>query len=121
MPCPDNLAHFVAQSLDNAEKSGAKQTWIDLVDHGAGDGGGLAADSYGGIMPMQSIADATAKGEAIDAKEHCEEANRKVDGAVANQYLMSTPGGRRRINNIRLHLILRRFARMVIHSGGQAI
>ena len=39
-----NLAQFVARTLDNAEKSGAKETWIDLVDHGAGDGGGLEAD-----------------------------------------------------------------------------
>ena len=34
-----NLARFVARTLDNAEKTGAKETWIDLVDHGAGDGG----------------------------------------------------------------------------------
>ncbi|MBV8639396.1 MAG: hypothetical protein JO322_15050 [Candidatus Eremiobacteraeota bacterium] len=92
MANPDNLAQFVARTLDNAEKSGAKQTWIDLVDHGAGDGGGLEADSYGGVMPMQSIADAIAKGEAIHAKEHPEDANRNVDGVVANQCLMSTLG-----------------------------
>ncbi len=92
MADPNNLAQFVARTLDNAEKSGAKQTWIDLVDHGAGDGGGLEADSYGGIMPMQSIADAIAKGEAIHAKEHPEDANRNVDGVVANQCLMSTLG-----------------------------
>ncbi|HZV77379.1 MAG TPA: hypothetical protein VFF63_06460, partial [Candidatus Babeliales bacterium] len=28
------LAHFVARTLDNAEACGAKQAWIDLVDHG---------------------------------------------------------------------------------------
>ncbi len=92
MANPDNLAQFVARTLDNAEKSGAEQTWIDLVDHGAGDGGGLEADSYGGVMPMQSIADAIAKGEAIHAKEHPEDASRNVDGVVANQCLMSTMG-----------------------------
>lgn len=92
MANPNNLAQFVACTLDNAEKSGAKQTWIDLVDHGAGDGGGLEADSYGGIMPMQSIADAIAKGEAIHAKAHPEDAKRNVDGVVANQCLMSTLG-----------------------------
>jgi hypothetical protein len=36
-----NLAAFVTRTLDNAEASGAKQTWIELVDHGGGDGGGL--------------------------------------------------------------------------------
>ncbi len=92
MADPNNLAQFVARTLDNAEKSGAKQTWIDLVDHGAGDGGGLEADSYGGIMPMQSMADAIARGEALHSKQHPEDANRSVDGVVANQCLMSTLG-----------------------------
>jgi Clostripain family len=92
MSDPDNLASFVARTLDNAEASGAKQTWIDLVDHGAGDGGGLEADTYGGVMPMQSIADAMARGEAMHAKAHPEDANRNVDGVVANQCLMSTLG-----------------------------
>ncbi len=67
---PDNLAQFVARTLDNAEKVGAKQTWIDFVDHGAGDGGGLEADTYGGVMPTQAMADAIAHGEAMHAKEH---------------------------------------------------
>ena len=92
MSDPDNLASFVARTLDNAERSGAKQTWIDLVDHGAGDGGGLEADTYGGVMPMQAMADAIARGEAMHAKEHPEDANRTVDGVVANQCLMSTLG-----------------------------
>jgi len=92
MADPGSLAQFIARTLDNAEKSDAKQSWIDLVDHGAGDGGGLEADSYGGVMPMQSIADAIAKGEAIHAKEHPEDANRTIDGVVANQCLMSTMG-----------------------------
>lgn len=43
MASEKNLAQFVAQVLDNAEKAGAKQTWIELTDHGAGDGGGLEA------------------------------------------------------------------------------
>ncbi len=37
MASESNLAKFVAQTLDNAEASGAKQTWIDLVDHGGGE------------------------------------------------------------------------------------
>lgn len=92
MADPENLAQFVARTLDNAEKAGAKQTWIDLVDHGAGDGGGLEADTFGGVMPMQAMADAIARGEAMHAKEHPEDANRMIDGVVANQCLMSTLG-----------------------------
>lgn len=38
------------------------------------------------------IANAIAKGEAIHAKEHSEDANRNVDGVVASQCLMSTLG-----------------------------
>ena len=34
--------------------------WIDLVDHGGGDGGGLEADSSGGFMSMEDIAGAIA-------------------------------------------------------------
>jgi len=92
MASPGNLAKFVAEVLDNAEKSGAKQTWIDLVDHGAGDGGGLEADTYKQIMPMPQIANAIAAGVALHAKEHPEDADRGVDGVVANQCLMSSLG-----------------------------
>ena len=31
------LAAFVAHTLDEAERNGAKQTWLDLVDHGGAD------------------------------------------------------------------------------------
>jgi hypothetical protein len=78
--------------LDNAEKSGAKQTWIELTDHGAGDGGGLEADKFKGIMSMPDIAQAVADGVEIHAREHPEDANRKVDGVVANQCLMASLG-----------------------------
>src|SRR5580692_7081625 len=87
-----NLARFVAHTLDNAQASGAKQTWIDLVDHGAGDGGGLEADSFKGIMPMPQIAAAIAEGAKLHAQEHPEDANRNVDGVVANQCLMASMG-----------------------------
>ncbi|MBV8356034.1 MAG: hypothetical protein JO101_11980, partial [Candidatus Eremiobacteraeota bacterium] len=40
------LAAFVARTLDRAEAGGARQTWIELVDHGAGDGGGLESASF---------------------------------------------------------------------------
>lgn len=87
-----NLARFVADTLDNAEKSGASQTWIELTDHGAGDGGGLEADSTKHIMPMPKIAQAIADGIKLHAAEHPEDAHRKVDGVVANQCLMSSLG-----------------------------
>jgi len=100
-----NLARFVARTLDNAEKAGAKQTWIDLVDHGAGDGGGLeadhasdataiarASDARVGIMREDDMAGAIADGIALHAKTHPEDAGRRVDGIVANQCLMATLG-----------------------------
>ncbi|MHB8152640.1 MAG: hypothetical protein ACYDG3_06165 [Bacillati bacterium] len=86
-----NLAKFVAHTLDNAQRSAAKQTWIDLVDHGGGDGGGLQT-SDGHVMSMPGIAKAIAEGVALHAKEHPEDAARGVDGVVANQCLMSTLG-----------------------------
>ncbi len=92
MSSPDNLARFVAQTLDQAERNGAKQTWIELVDHGAGDGGGLESDSRAEVMSMPAIANAIAQGQAEHAREHPEDAGRTVDGVVANQCLMSTLG-----------------------------
>jgi hypothetical protein len=86
-----NLARFVARTLDNAQTSGAKQTWIDLVDHGGGDGGGLETAS-GSCMSMPDIAKAIADGVALHAAEHPEDAGRGVDGIVANQCLMDTMG-----------------------------
>ncbi len=91
MADPANLAKFVARTLDNAEKSGAKQTWIDLVDHGGGDGGGLETHT-GAVMSMPNMAKAIADGVALHAKEHPEDPNRTIDGIVANQCLMSTMG-----------------------------
>ena len=92
MASPKNLARFVAATLDRAERSGAKQTWIELTDHGAGDGGGLEADSAKRIMPMAKIAQAIADGVKLHAREHPEDADRKVDGVVANQCLMASLG-----------------------------
>jgi hypothetical protein len=86
-----NLARFVARTLDNAEASGAKQSWIDLVDHGGGDGGGLQTHD-GSCMSMPDLAKAISDGAALHAKEHPEDTNRNVDGVVANQCLMDTMG-----------------------------
>lgn len=86
-----NLARFVARTLDNAEANGAKQTWIDLVDHGGGDGGGLETGD-GSLMAMPDIARAISDGVELHAREHPEDAGRGVDGVVANQCLMDTMG-----------------------------
>jgi len=86
-----SLARFVARTLDNAAAAGAKQTWIDLVDHGGGDGGGLET-ADGRVMSMPQIAQAIADGVALHAREHPEDAARNVDGVVANQCLMDTMG-----------------------------
>jgi hypothetical protein len=91
MASESNLAKFVAQTLDNAQASGAQQTWIDLVDHGGGDGGGLQTHT-GAVMSMPDMAKAISDGVALHAQEHPEDANRGVDGVVANQCLMSTLG-----------------------------
>jgi len=64
-----NLARFVARTLDNAQASGAKQTWIDLVDHGGGDGGGLQTRD-GSVMSMPDIAKAISDGLAMHAGAH---------------------------------------------------
>jgi len=86
-----NLAAFIARTLDNAQASGAKQTWIELVDHGGGDGGGLQTRD-GSCMSMPDIAKAIADGAALHEKAHPEDTGRHVDGVVANQCLMSTMG-----------------------------
>jgi len=86
-----DLAAFVTHTLDNAENSHATQTWIDLIDHGGGDGGGLqSAHSATGIMREDDIAGAVADGVAAHAKAHPEDSGRIVDGVVANQCLMAT-------------------------------
>ena len=86
-----DLAAFVKRTLDNAEKSGAKETWIDLVDHGGGDGGGLqSTHSATGIMRADDIAGAIADGVAAHAKANPDDRSRGVDGIVANQCLMAT-------------------------------
>lgn len=87
-----NLAAFVARTLDRAEISGAKQTWIELVDHGGGDGGGLESASSESMMSERDIAGAIADGTARHARAHPEDANRNVDGVCANMCLMNTLG-----------------------------
>ncbi len=92
-----NLAAFVARTLADAQHNDAQHTWIELVDHGGGDGGGLESDTYHGLMTSDDIAGAIADGIAQHAKEHPDDAGRRIDGVVANQCLMATVGftGRR--------------------------
>lgn len=92
MASPQNLAHFVEHTLDRAQRGDATQTWIELSDHGAGDGGGLEADSAKEIMSIDGIAAAIAQGVRWHAQAHPEDADRRVDGVVANQCLMASLG-----------------------------
>lgn len=87
-----NLAAFVARTLDDAQRNGAQQTWIELVDHGGGDGGGLQSETHHSVMTSDDIAGAIADGRARHAREHPEDAGRAVDGVCANQCLMATVG-----------------------------
>jgi len=89
------LAAFVNRTLEaragdpNFRKA---DVWLDLVDHGAGDGGGLESDSHGGAcMPMEDIAEAIADGKAQFLKKH-PGADASVTGVLANQCLMATLG-----------------------------
>jgi hypothetical protein len=84
------LAHFVARTLDDAQTNHAAATWIDLVDHGGGDGGGL--ESPYGAMRSDDMAGAIADGVALHARAHPEDAGRHVDGVLADQCLMATLG-----------------------------
>ncbi len=93
MSSRSDLAKFVATTLDNAGAANAKQTWIDLIDHGGGDAGGLQSDhGTHHIMREDDMAGAIADGIAMHAKAHPEDAARGVDGVVANQCLMATLG-----------------------------
>jgi hypothetical protein len=105
MAAHGNLAAFVARTLENARTAHAAQTWVELVDHGAGDGGGLEADHGSDIIRADDIAGAIADGVALHAKEHPEDAQRKVDGLVTNQCLMATLG----------------FASALSHAGDSAV
>lgn len=89
-----SLAAFVEQTLEarvNDPQFHKADVWIDLVDHGGGDGGGLQADSTGGFMSLEDIAGAIDDGKAAFRKKRpgCDDA---VTGVLANQCLMATVG-----------------------------
>src|SRR5579864_9168247 len=51
-----SLASFVERTLEakaGDRKFSGADVWIDLVDHGGGDGGGLESDSSGGFMSVE--------------------------------------------------------------------
>ena len=83
--CPLADARAI-RSTDARSRAGQRleQTWIELVDHGAGDGGGLESDHGNGIMREDDMARAIADGVAAHARAHPEDAGRRVDGIVAN-------------------------------------
>jgi len=88
------LAAFVERTLSEKASDpafAAAPVWIDLVDHGGGDGGGLEADSSGGFMSMQDIAGAIADGRARFRAAH-PGGDDAITGVVANQCLMATLG-----------------------------
>jgi len=87
------LTHFVEHTLDQAERNGATSTWLDLVDHGGGDGGAFQTNMSGGsVMPEDDISGAIADGIRRHAEEHPEDAGRTVDGVVMNACLMASLG-----------------------------
>ena len=88
------LAAFVQRTLEAraSDKAFAKSdVWLDLVDHGGGDGGGLQSDQSGGFMSIEDIAGAISDGRAAFARAHpgCDDS---VKGVVANQCLMASLG-----------------------------
>ena len=89
------LAAFVDRTLEARVSDPAfkgADVWLDLVDHGAGDGGGLQSDANGGgCMPMEDIAGAISDGRSQFLKKH-PGADASVAGVPANQCLMATLG-----------------------------
>ena len=88
------LAAFVQRTLEAKAADPAfahAGVWLDLVDHGGGDGGGLEADSRGGFMSIEDIAGAIADGRRAFSASH-PGADDRITGVVANQCLMATLG-----------------------------
>ncbi|HLW36981.1 MAG TPA: hypothetical protein VKR99_00995 [Candidatus Eremiobacteraceae bacterium] len=89
-----SLAAFVEQTLEGRVNDARFQhadVWIDLVDHGGGDGGGLQADRSGGFMSLEDIAGAIQDGRTQFHTKH-PTADDSVTGVLANQCLMATLG-----------------------------
>ena len=88
------LADFVRRTLETRyadSKFSKSDVWIDLVDHGGGDGGGLESQSSGGFMSIEDIAGAISDGRAAFRKAH-PGADDSITGVAANQCLMASCG-----------------------------
>jgi hypothetical protein len=88
------LAAFVQRTLEakNSDPAFAHAgVWLDLVDHGGGDGGGLQSETSGGFMSIEDIGGAIIDGRAAFLRAH-PRADGEISGVVANQCLMATLG-----------------------------
>lgn len=105
MASPKELAAFVERTLELAHARGGEQgVWIELVDHGGGDGGGLEADSAHAMMAMPAMAQAIAAGTEAYNRLHPDD-QRHVEGVVANQCLMSTLGFAEELSRAGVHYL----------------
>ncbi len=89
-----SLTAFVEKTLEARVKDARFQhadVWVDLVDHGGGDGGGLQADRSGGFMSLEDIAGSIADGRSAFHKKF-PGADDSITGVLANQCLMATLG-----------------------------
>jgi hypothetical protein len=94
MSSRQTLTAFVQRTLEARASDPAfahSDVWLDLVDHGGGDGGGLQADESGGFMSIEDIAGAIRDGRAAFARSH-PGVDDSVKGVVANQCLMASLG-----------------------------
>lgn len=101
------LARFVERTLD--EKAADPRfkdadVWLDLVDHGGGDGGGLQADSSGGFMSVDDIAGAIADGRASFDRTH-RGGDDRITGVLANQCLMASLGFEASLSRAGVHYL----------------
>jgi hypothetical protein len=100
------LTHFVEHTLDEAENHHASMTWLDLVDHGGGDGGAFQTNMSGGkVMREDDIAGAIADGIRAHAEAHPEDASRGVDGVLLNACLMATCGMESALSHVGVHYL----------------
>ena len=106
MAARSTLTHFVEHTLDQAERNGAKSTWLDLVDHGGGDGGAFQTNMSGGkVMKEDDIGGAIADGIRAHAEAHPEDAGRGVDGVLLNACLMASLGAEFSLSNAGVHYL----------------
>ncbi len=87
------MANFVTRTLDDAYLHHARETWLVLADHGAGDAGGSFTQEPDGSlqhMSVDTLAGAIADGVAIHAQHYPADANRRIDGVVMHECFEGT-------------------------------